>query len=390
MSIFSAEMSVFREEVIAFCRKEMPPEIRRKVRAGPPLGKLEYQQWQAMLHGKGWAGGVWPTSAGGGGWSLTRQFVFEQALGEAGAPWLIPMGLTYVAPVIYTFGSDEQKQRHLPGIQSSSVWWCQGYSEPGAGSDLASVKTSAERDGDHYVVRGQKIWTTMAHWADWMFCLVRTATNGKQQNGVSFLLIDMNSPGISVRPIVSIDNDHHLNEVFFDHVRVPAANLIGEEGKGWTYAKFLLKHERLTIAEPGKAKFLLAEVERLARNVGEGQNPFLIRQITEARLRIDALDALCDRMLRRAESGEDIGNVVSILKIRSTELIQHIEGIGMEVAARIGLPMDFEIPARAALGEVPGEASQLAYLYLRDRAHTIAGGATEVQRNIIARSYFGF
>jgi alkylation response protein AidB-like acyl-CoA dehydrogenase len=385
-------MVALHDEVITFCRANLPADTRRKVRQGPPLTKPEYQAWQAMLHEKGWTGGSWPTSVGGGGWSLTKHFVFEQALAEAGAPWLIPMGLNYVAPVLYTFGTEEQKRRHLPGIQSSAVWWCQGYSEPSAGSDLAAVKTRAVRDGDCYIVTGQKMWTTLAHWADWMFCLVRTGGAGRQQDGVSFLLIDMSTPGIRIRPIVSIDNDHHLNEVFFDDVRVPAENLIGEEGGGWTYAKFLLKHERLTIAEPGKAKLLLGLVEALAHEVsaGEEREPHFARQMDEARIRIVALDALCERMLRRAEAGEDIGNVVSILKIRSTELIQHIEAIGMEICARIGTPFDFALSEPRHNIAVPSAASQFAYTYLHDRAHTIAGGATEVQRNIIARSYFGF
>jgi alkylation response protein AidB-like acyl-CoA dehydrogenase len=239
------DLDAFRQEVRDFCRTEMPPEVRRKQGRGEHLERDEYDAWMKCLGSKGWLTGKWPKEHGGLGWEPERFLVFEEELGRASAPPIITFGTALAGPVIYSFGTSEQRLAYLGDIARNRTWWCQGYSEPGAGSDLASLKTRAVRDGDHYIVNGQKIWTSYAHWADMMFALVRTNPDVKKQEGISFLLIDMKTPGITVRPIIGITLDHHLNEVFLENVRVPVANLIGEENKGWTYAKFVLANERI-------------------------------------------------------------------------------------------------------------------------------------------------
>src|SRR5271170_6335631 len=250
---FTAEERAFREEVRAFLKEHMPREIRDKVLAGREVGRADYLEWQRRLYQRGWGGVSWPVQFGGTGWNAVQQFIFEEESALAGAPRLIPFGLKMVAPVLMAFGSAEQQQRFLPKIRSAEAWWCQGYSEPGAGSDLASLRTRAVREGDHYVVNGQKTWNTLGQFADWIFCLVRTDPNAKQQSGITFLLIDMKSPGVTVRPIALLDGGHEVNEIWFENVRVPVENRIGEENRGWTYAKFLLGHERTNIAGIGIA-----------------------------------------------------------------------------------------------------------------------------------------
>ena len=242
------EHKAFADEVRAFARENLSPATREKTFSGKHYDRDDHMVWQQALGKKGWLAYTWPKKYGGPGWDVTQRFLFENVLAEEGAPRILPFGPKMVGPVIYTFGTDAQKERFLPGIRSSEVSWCQGYSEPGAGSDLASLKTSAVADGDDYVINGSKIWTTYAHWANMMFCLVRTAHTGKKQEGISFLLIEMDRPGIEVRPIVSIDGEHHLNQVFFTDLRVPKANLVGREGQGWEIAKYLLTHERTSIA----------------------------------------------------------------------------------------------------------------------------------------------
>ena len=248
---FSADELAFRDEVRAFVREQLPDAIRRKVTNGGHLTRAEHVQWQRALHARGWAGQAWPKEFGGTGWTPTQQYIFEEECAAAGAPRLIPFGTKMVGPVIMAFGNAVQKARFLPRILSCEDWWCQGYSEPGSGSDLASLKTSAVRDGDHYVVNGQKTWNTLGQHADWIFCLARTDSEAKPQRGISFLLIDMKSPGITGRPIITLDGAHEVNEVWFEDVQVPVANLVGEENQGWTYAKFLLGHERTNIAGIG-------------------------------------------------------------------------------------------------------------------------------------------
>ncbi|MEQ8828080.1 MAG: acyl-CoA dehydrogenase family protein, partial [Parvibaculum sp.] len=241
---FTEEEDAFRKEVRQFLREKLPPALAAKVKLGKRLTKEDMEGWHAALNERGWLAPNWPKKWGGAKWTAVQNHIFDEEAWAAGAPRVIPFGLNMLAPVLIKFGSDEQKQHYLPRILDGTDWWCQGYSEPGAGSDLASHKTRAERQGDHYIVNGQKTWTTLGHYADWIFCLVRTSSEGKPQEGISFLLIDMNTPGVSVRPIILLDGEHEVNEVFFDNVKVPAENLVGEENKGWTYAKYLLTHER--------------------------------------------------------------------------------------------------------------------------------------------------
>ncbi|MGH8240383.1 MAG: acyl-CoA dehydrogenase family protein, partial [Steroidobacteraceae bacterium] len=249
---FTSEELAFRDEVRAFLREQLPADIAQRIKSGLSIRADDYRRWQAILHGKGWGAPTWPKQFGGTGWTPVQLHIFDEESAAAGAPRTIPFGLKMVGPVIMAFGNPTQQQRWLPRIVSGADWWCQGYSEPGAGSDLASLKTRAERQGDHYVVSGQKTWNTLGQYADWIFCLVRTDPNApKQQQGISFLLIDMKTPGITVRPIITMEGAHEVNEVWLENVKVPVENRIGEENKGWTYAKFLLGHERTNIAGVG-------------------------------------------------------------------------------------------------------------------------------------------
>ena len=311
--MWSPEHQAFADEVRAFAREHLPQDIRAKVLGGRPLTRDDHMRWQTILAEKNWLVGFWPKEYGGHGWSPTESYIFQEETTRYGSPWLLPMGINYVGPVIYTYGNEEQKRQHLPGIASNTVFWCQGYSEPNAGSDLAGLKTRAVRDGDDYIVNGSKIWTSYAHWADWIFALVRTDSEAKPQNGISFLLIDMRSKGVTVQPIKSIEGHHHLNQVFFEDVRVPVANRVGEENKGWTYAKFLLGHERVLSAEIGKAKRFLERVKRLAseRSLLEDQR-FLDRY---ARFEVDvmALEWTTLRLLDTVMSGGVSGAEASLL-----------------------------------------------------------------------------
>jgi alkylation response protein AidB-like acyl-CoA dehydrogenase len=271
---FSEEDLAFREEVRTFLRERYPADIREKMDRGVRLGREDFMRWQQTLHARGWAAPNWPVEHGGTGWSATQKYIFTTELALANTPVIMPFGLSMVGPVIYTYGSDAQKQRFLPDILASRVWWCQGYSEPGAGSDLAGLKTRAERDGDHYVINGTKTWTTLGQHADWIFLLARTSTDvARKQEGISFILADMKTPGISVRPIITIDGEHEVNEVHFENVRVPVDNLVGEEGRGWTYGKVLLQHERAGIAAVARSKYRLETLKGLAAQAPEGGEP---------------------------------------------------------------------------------------------------------------------
>ncbi|HXI77450.1 MAG TPA: acyl-CoA dehydrogenase family protein, partial [Steroidobacteraceae bacterium] len=293
---FSDEELAFREEVRSFLRQQLSPSISEKVLNGYELGREDHLQWQRRLHDRGWGGMSWPVEFGGAGWNSVQQYIFEEESALAGAPRLIPFGIKMVAPVIMTFGSAAQQQRYLPKISAGEEWWCQGYSEPGAGSDLASLKTRAVRDGDAYIVNGQKTWNTLGQYADWIFCLVRTDPNAKQQSGITFLLIDMKSPGITVRPIMLLDGGHEVNEIWFENVRVPVENRVGEENRGWTYAKFLLGHERTNIAGIGGAKRELARLKNIAaaeRRHGRPllQDPLFAAQIAQVEVDLWAICA---------------------------------------------------------------------------------------------------
>ncbi|MET7246259.1 acyl-CoA dehydrogenase family protein [Methylobacterium sp. EM32] len=390
------ELRAFRAEVRAFCRGALPSDIRRKVERNLSLTREDHARWQKILHGRGWMGGHWPAELGGQGWGPAQRWLFEQTLAEEGAPWLIPLGVAYVGPVLYTFGNEAQKRRFLPPILSADEFWAQGYSEPNAGSDLAGLRTRAVREGDAYILNGQKTWTTYAHWADWMFCLARTQAGDRPQDGVSFLLVDMTAPGVTVRAIPTMDGKHHVNEVFFDDVRVPAENLVGEEGKAWTYAKFLLVQERLISAETGKARHLLGRLRRAAGETLEGgrslaEDASLQRRIAEAEIDIRALEAVCLRLLGRAEGSVPTGVEANLLKIRGTEIEQDVTELMIRVTSRRGLPFD---PAAfrpdwngAEIG--PDGAIGLAGEFLHLRAATIYGGSNEIQRGIIAKQGLG-
>jgi alkylation response protein AidB-like acyl-CoA dehydrogenase len=392
----SAEDEAFRREVRAFVEENLPAGIRRRVETGERLRREDFVTWQRILHARGWIAPHWPAAYGGSDMSPMRRFILNEELAAAPTPRIVPFGLAMVAPVIMAFGSDEQKAKYLPRILASDDWWCQGYSEPGSGSDLASLKTRAVRDGDHYVVSGQKTWTTYAQYADMMFCLVRTRTDGKPQEGISFLLIDMKSPGITVRPITTIDGGREINDVFFDDVRVPAANLVGKENEGWTCAKFLLGHERTTTAEVGRSRRWLRVVEDMARSERDGGQPLIDdpefrSKLVAVDLDLAALEALVLRVLGEQDQGQAPGAEASILKTRGTEIQQALTQLMFEAVGPYALP---HIPEALEDGwneepVGPGHAAPAAPLYFNWRKASIYGGSTEIQKNIIAKLVLG-
>ncbi len=390
------DLRAFRKEVRQFCRDNLPEDIRRKVILNQHLDKEDYVRWQKILADRGWMVGHWPSAYGGRDWGRVQRWVFEWETYRAGGPWIMPFGVTYVCPVIYTFGNDEQRRQYLSATRNTDIWWAQGYSEPDAGSDLANIKTRAVRDGDHYVVNGQKTWTTMAHWADMLFALVRTSNEGKPQQGISFLLIDMASPGVSVKPIETIDGGHHVNEVFLEDVRVPVANLVGEEGAGWTYAKFLLGNERLLAADVGKAQRLIAQLRGLLEITGKRGRPLLEDALWQSRLadlevRTLSLQSLGFELMARAENGSEPGPEASVLKIIGTELMQDIAAHNVELLGHHGLAFQTEALNPDWQGEAagPAQAPGAVSEYLHGRASTIYGGSSEIQRNIIAKAFLG-
>jgi alkylation response protein AidB-like acyl-CoA dehydrogenase len=391
---FSEAEQRFQREVQDFIAQNLPDDIRQKMARGALTSKEENLRWHRILYRKGWAAPTWPKEYGGTGWTVTERFIFEQESSAADAPWLMPFGLRMVGPVIYTFGSDDQKKRFLPRILAGEDYWCQGYSEPGAGSDLAALRTRAVLEGDHFVVNGQKTWTSLAHVADMMFCLVRTNTTGKRQEGISFLLIDMKTPGIIVRPIITIDNGHHVNDVFFDSVRVPRENLVGEIDKGWTYAKFLLTYERTDQAEVARNKRRLQRVKALAREVMSGGRPLIENddfagRLVDAEVELAALEITNLRVLASEAAGRSAGNEASLLKMKGTELHQTITELACEAAGYYALPFE-ALPGAGnepLLG--PPEADGLMEQLLYGRAKTIWGGSNEIQRNVIAKQVLG-
>ena len=392
----SPEHKAFADEVRAFARANLSPATRDKTWAGKHYDKEDHVAWQKALGRQGWLPYTWPKKYGGPGWGVTRRFLFENVLAEEGAPRIIPFGVKMVGPVIYTFGSDEQKERFLPGIRSSEVAWCQGYSEPGAGSDLASLRTRAVLDGDHYVVSGQKTWTSFAHWADWIFCLVRTNPDAKAQEGISFLLIDMKTPGVTVRPIVMLDGAHHVNDVFLDNVRVPVANRIGKEGEGWTCAKFLLANERLGIAEVPASKRGVRTLREIARsepaNGGTlADDPAFTGQVADLDLQLQALEMSELRALSTMSLGGAPGPEVSTLKIRGSEIQQRIAELAMEAVGEYAAPyqpgMLFHDSNETPIG--PDHAPPAAPRYFNMRKTSIYGGSTEIQKNIVSKMVLG-
>jgi alkylation response protein AidB-like acyl-CoA dehydrogenase len=388
---FTPEEQKFREEVRTWVRANLPAAISHKVHNALELTRDDMQGWARILGKKGWLGYGWPKQFGGPGWNAVQKHLFEEECALAGAPRIVPFGPVMVAPVIMTFGSPEQQQRFLPGIASGEVWWSQGYSEPGAGSDLASLKTRAERKGDKYIVNGQKTWTTLAQYGEWIFCLVRTSTEGKPQTGISFLLIDMKSPGIQVRPIIMLDGSPEVNEVFFDNVEVPAENLIGEENKGWTYAKHLLSHERTNIADVNRAKRELERLKRIAKaeNVYEDQR--FRDEIAKLEVDIVALEMLVLRVLSAEKSGKNALDIAALLKIRGSEIQQRYSELMMLAAGPFSLPLIHEAMQAGWQGEYVGAAhvAPLASTYFNLRKTTIYGGSNEVQRTIVAQTVLG-
>ncbi|MDE0930987.1 MAG: acyl-CoA dehydrogenase family protein [Halioglobus sp.] len=349
------------------------------------------EEWQTRLYHKGWVAPHWPAEYGGTDWSVTQSFIYNSERAAAGAPEVLPFGVTMVASVIIAYGSDEQKEKFLPRILKSEDWWCQGYSEPGAGSDLASLKMRADLEGEEYVLNGSKIWTSYAQYANWIFCLVRTDSSGRKQEGITFLLIDMESPGITVRPINTIDGFHHLNEVFFDNVRVPVENRIGEEGKGWTYAKSLLVHERLNIAEVASSKRALTVVREEARGEVNGGKSLLddaifAKRLTDIEIELMALEFTELRALAAISEGNPPGPESSLLKIQGTELQQAIQELRMDVAAYYSGTLQGDLTP-AGLGHVFADTAQK--LYFRGRASSIYGGSNEIQKNITAKYVLG-
>jgi alkylation response protein AidB-like acyl-CoA dehydrogenase len=391
---FTPEELAFRHEVRDWVAANLPRDIAHKVHNGLRLTREDMQGWAKILGKKGWLASGWPKEFGGPGWNAVQKHLFEEECALAGAPRVVPFGPVMVAPVIMAFGNKAQQERFLPGIASGQVWWSQGYSEPGSGSDLASLKTKAERQGDHYIVNGQKTWTTLGQHGDWMFNLVRTSTEGKPQTGISFLLIDMKSPGVTVRPITLLDGDAEVNEVWFDNVKVPADQLVGEENKGWTYAKYLLAHERTNIADVNRAKRELERLKRIAKSEHLWEDTRFKDEIAKLEIDILALEMMVLRVLAAEKSGNPALDIAGLLKIRGSEIQQRYTELMMLAAGPMVLPymheaMDAGWQPQAHAWVPPAHAWPLAPTYFNYRKTTIYGGSNEVQRNVVAQSLLG-
>ena len=395
---FTPEDNAFRDEVRAFIRDNYPVDLRRKQEAGEELGREDYLSWHRALAKQGWVAPSWPEALGGTGWTATQKYIWSEELAKADTITLPPFGLSMLAPVLYTFGTDAQKKQFLPDIFNGVVWWCQGYSEPGAGSDLASLNTRAERitgdDGqEYYLVNGQKTWTTMAQFADWGFFLVRTDPTAKPQAGISFLLIDMKTPGITVRRITTLEGGHEVNDVFLDNVKVPVENRIYHENQGWTCAKALLAHERSGIAGVARSKRGLEKLIALAgteRSDAGGTligDAFFRRKIAELEIELSALEFTELRTLAGEASGKGPGPESSILKIKGTEIQQRLQELALEAVGHYGAPFLHGEGHNAQIG--PDHAVGLAGVYFNGRKTSIYGGSNEIQRNIIAKMVLG-
>ncbi len=393
---FSAADEAFRQEVREFVRGNLPEDISHKVLTGMEVQKDDYMRWHRILYEKGWIAPNWPKEYGGAGWTAIQRFIFDDECGLAGAPRLSSFGLTMVGPVLMRFGTEEQRQEHLPKILSGERVWCQGYSEPGSGSDLASLKTKAERRGDKYVINGQKIWTSLAHHADWIFCLVRTSQESKKQEGISFMIFPMDLPGIEVRPIITMNGLRHVNETFFTDVEVPLDSLVGEEGKGWTIAKYLLGHERMSGGSCGELKTALARVREIAESeTSDGDrlidDPDFRRRLRDTELELESLENTMLKTLFAYAADVDIGANASLIKIRRSEVQQLISELGTIAAGYYAHP--YNVAAlRDGWNEEPVGAEYFnglvpSYLFLR--AASIYSGSNEVQRNIIAKHSLG-
>jgi len=398
---FTAEEERFRTEVRAFLEAELPDDIRSKVRLGRRMHKEDFVRWQKILHRRGWGAGTWPRRYGGCEWSVVEQHIFDEECAAAGAPAQIPFALRMVAPVLMSFGTAAQRDYFLPRIISGEDWWCQGYSEPGSGSDLASLRTSAVREGAHYRVNGQKTWNTLGQFADWIFCLVRTSGEARPQQGISFLLIDMKSPGITVRPITMLDGEQEINDIFLDNVRVPVENLVGEENKGWTYAKFLLSHERTNNAGIGHCKRALRRLKEIAtRQPHDGraliEDARFRDRIAQLELELTALELTNLRVLSAvSRESRAPGPEVSLLKIKGSEIIQQLAELQMHALGHDALPylreaLEVDWVAPPWLADHYAEfAPPLTGQYFNFRKTTIYAGSTEIQKNIISKLILG-
>ncbi|MBB5456785.1 acyl-CoA dehydrogenase family protein [Paraburkholderia sp. Cpub6] len=397
---FTSEEEAFRASVLAFLRDKLPRRLAGKVHGGRRLTRDDMAEWHAILNAQGWLANHWPKEYGGPGWSAVQKFIFENECALAGAPRVVPFGVNMLGPVLIKYGSEAQKRHWLPRILDGSDWWCQGYSEPGAGSDLASVKTTAVRgkdaQGEHYLVNGQKTWTTLAHYANMIFCLVRTATDVRKQEGISFLLIDMNTPGVEVRPIITLDGEHEVNEVFFTDVRVPVGNLVGEENKGWTYAKYLLTYERTNIAGVG---FSVAAFNRLrkiaATQLRNGrplaEDPAFAARMARVEIDLENMKTTNLRVIAAVAGGGVPGAESSMLKIRGTEIRQEISSLTRRAMGAYAQPF-VEQALHEGFDGVPvgpDEAASAASQYFNNRKLSIFGGSNEIQKNIISKMILG-
>jgi alkylation response protein AidB-like acyl-CoA dehydrogenase len=392
----SPENEAFRQEVGDFVRANLPGDIRDKMKQGLLPDKEDVVRWITILNAKGWVAPAWPVEHGGTGWDTQQIYIFQEELVANHAPMESGFGTGLVAPVLIAFGSEEQKARYLPRILSFEDWWCQGYSEPNAGSDLAALSCRAIRDGDDYVVNGTKMWTTEAHWADMIFCLVRTSTEGKKQAGISFLLMDMTTPGIAIKPVITIEGAHEVNQVFFDDVRVPAANLVGKENEGWTYAKVLLSHERMMVAGVPRAKHLMARLKKIAAAEQSGGRPLIENsrfreRLADLEIDLMTLDYSTQRFVAAANAGDEPGTEVSFLKIRGSEMGQNILEMTMEAVAYYAMPYTPEADIWGSneppIG--PDYAALAAPQYFNERKISIFSGSNEIQRNIMSKFMLG-
>jgi alkylation response protein AidB-like acyl-CoA dehydrogenase len=388
---YSPEEEAFRQEVRSWLAGNLPTDIRDKVVGYQHLAKEDFIRWHKILAAKGWSVPHWPVETGGTGWNITQRYIYDEEFGLAGAPGLPPFGPAMCASVLHKFGTAEQKARFLPRIREGDDFWVQGYSEPGAGSDLAGLKCRADKQGDQYVVNGQKIWTTLGHYGDWIFCLVRTdSSSAKRQEGISFLLIDMKTPGITVRPLILMDGGHEVNEIFFDDVKVPVENLVFEEGKGWTVAKYLLGHERMGSGNVGGSKRELAALRTLAASEMKNGKPLLEDprfrdRLSRTEIELEALEITSMRFLdKMRRSGQPPGADVSMLKIRGSELQQAITELMMQAVGPMAQPFK-----AVDGGAIDHFTSRLAPRYMNMRKTSIYAGSNEIQRNIIAKMSLG-
>ncbi|MDY0107788.1 MAG: acyl-CoA dehydrogenase family protein [Giesbergeria sp.] len=393
---FTPEEQAFREEVQAFLKDKLPKHISDKVKAGQRLSKQDQEQWHAILNERGWLANHWPQEYGGPGWGAVQKFIFDNECALAGGPRIVPFGVNMLGPVLIKFGNEQQKRHWLPRILSGQDWWCQGYSEPGAGSDLASVKTTAVRQGDHYIVNGQKTWTTQGQHANMIFCLVRTDREAKAQSGISFLLVDMTTPGVELRPIRTLDGDKEVNEVFFTDVKVPVENLVGEENKGWTYAKYLLTYERTGIAGVGFCVAALAKLKVIAAKVQKNgkpldQDPLFAARMAQVEIDLENMKTTNLRVIAAVAGGGVPGAESSMLKIRGTEIRQEILSLIRRAMGPYALPFIEEAQYEGYADEPvgPKEAATAAANYFNYRKLSIFGGSNEIQKNIISKMILG-